>query len=77
MKKLNKIINKIKKQPNKLQGILFDIEKQKGKIKPLHGVNNSPVVLNEKIPSFTDAIMPSGSALPLSIYVALIRGIGL
>ena len=29
------------------------------------------------IPFFTDEMIPSGSALPLSIYVARIRGIGL
>ena len=29
------------------------------------------------IPLLTDAMIPSGSALPLSMYVALIRGIGL
>lgn len=38
--------------------ISFDLKKQKGRIKPLHGVNNSPVVLNDKIPSFTDAGIP-------------------
>ena len=38
--------------------IFFDFEKREGKIKPLHGVNNSPLVLKGKIPSFTDAGIP-------------------
>ncbi len=36
----------------------FDIEKSCGKIKPLHCVNNSPIVLNKDIPSFRDAGIP-------------------
>lgn len=38
--------------------ISFDFEERNGKIKPLHGVNNSPIVLNGKIPSFKDAGIP-------------------
>ena len=33
--------------------------------------------LRSQVGSFTDAMIPSGSALPLSMYVALIRGMGL
>ncbi len=36
----------------------LDFTKSCGKIKPLHGVNNSPKVLNGTIPSFTDAGIP-------------------
>ncbi len=36
----------------------LDFTKTCGKIKPLHGVNNSPMVLNKDIPTFTDAGIP-------------------
>ncbi len=36
----------------------FDLQQITGKIKPLHGVNNSPIVLNQSIPSFTEAGIP-------------------
>ncbi len=36
----------------------LDFTKNCGKIKPLHGVNNSPKVLNGTIPSFTEAGIP-------------------
>ncbi len=36
----------------------FDPNQSYGPIRPLHGVNNSPVVLNQSIPSFTEAGIP-------------------
>ncbi|MFA5203982.1 MAG: hypothetical protein WC708_06200 [Lentisphaeria bacterium] len=38
--------------------VKVDFTKEMGKIKPLHGVNNSPVVLNGEIPTMRDAGIP-------------------
>ena len=38
--------------------VAADFSKSAGKMKPLHGVNNSPIVLDGEIPSFRDAGIP-------------------
>ncbi len=38
--------------------ITVDLKKNIGKIKPLHGVNNSPLCLNKPLPEFQDAGIP-------------------
>jgi hypothetical protein len=43
---------------NKQQGIRIDFSQTLGKIKPLHGINNSPVTYGEPLPELTDAGIP-------------------
>lgn len=55
--------------------VSVDWNKGAGKIKPLHGVNNSPVVLNGDIPEFREAGIPfvrthdTSSAFGGSVYI--------
>ena len=41
-----------------MKNISFDFNKIEGKIKELHGVNNSPTALKNTVPTFTDAGIP-------------------
>ena len=55
--------------------ISVDWNKSAGKIKPLHGVNNSPIVLNGDIPEFREAGIPfmrthdTGGLFGLNVYI--------
>ena len=41
-----------------MKEIYFDFSKTEGRIKELHGVNNSPMALKSTVPTFTDAGIP-------------------